>query len=183
MRQIVQLRADGRFALDLRYFRHHTDAVRYEWRGGAPEVGTLYTAAFAELLGPARGADEPLTDRHRDIARSVQAMFEEAAFHLMSRLHRRYGTDAIAISGGCGFNSVANGRIYQRTPFRRCFVQAAAGDAGGAIGAAYVVAREVGEGDGRRFVMDHAFWGPGLRRRRDRRGARGTRARHPGGRL
>jgi carbamoyltransferase len=85
-------------------------------------------------------------------------MFEEAVFGLYRTLHARHRTDAIAIAGGCGFNSVANGRLYSQTPFKRAYVQSAAGDAGGAIGAACAVWGE--SGGGRRFAMDHAYWGP-----------------------
>jgi carbamoyltransferase len=69
-----------------------------------------------------------------------------------------HGGESIAIAGGCGANSVANGKIRRRTPYQKVFVQAAAGDAGGAIGAAF--AHWHGQGGARRFVMDHAYWGP-----------------------
>ncbi len=91
------------------------------------------------MLGPARGKDEPLEQKHKDIARSVQAMYEEAFFHLLNTLHARHKLDAVAVAGGCGMNSVANGKIALKTPFRQVYVQSAAGDAGGAIGAAYGV--------------------------------------------
>ncbi|MFN0044564.1 MAG: carbamoyltransferase [Alphaproteobacteria bacterium] len=158
MRRIVRVARDGTFALDLRYFRHHIEKVSYEWSGGAPFGGRLFTPALEELLGPARPPDAPLEDRHRDIARSAQAMFEEAVFTLYRALHGRHGTDNIALAGGCGFNSVANGRLYGQTPYRHCYVQAAAGDAGGAVGAAFETWRRTG--GVRRFVMDHAHWGP-----------------------
>ena len=67
--------------------------------------------ARASCSGRAREPDEPLEQRHRDIARSVQAMYEEAFFHLLDALHERYRTDALALAGGCAFNSVANGKI------------------------------------------------------------------------
>jgi carbamoyltransferase len=153
MRKIVRLREDGRFELDLAYFRHATEKVDYEWDGGAPVVGTLYTPALAELLGPVRAPAEELVQRHRDIARSAQTMYEEAFFHLLAHLHARYQLDALCLSGGCAMNSVANGKVYARSPFRRLYVQSAAGDAGGAIGAALAVSKS-------RSVMDHAYWGP-----------------------
>ena len=109
-------------------------------------------------MGPRRRPEDPLEDRHRNIARSVQAMYEEAFFHLIGPLQQRFGLSDIALAGGCAMNSVANGKIRRRTPFRRVYVQSAAGDAGGAIGAAYGVWHRLG--GGRSFVMDHAFWGP-----------------------
>jgi carbamoyltransferase len=110
------------------------------------------------LLGPARGQGDALDQRHRDIARSVQAMYEEAFFHLLNRLHERHGGDAVCIAGGCGMNSVANGKVTLRSPFREVYIQSAAGDAGGAIGAAYTVWHE--SGGARAPAMRHAYLGP-----------------------
>ena len=89
MRQIVLLQNDGTYRLDTTYFRHHKEKIDYDWEGGSPHVGTLFSPALEELLGPARGKDEPLEQRHKDIARSVQAMYEEAFFHLLHKLHER----------------------------------------------------------------------------------------------
>jgi carbamoyltransferase len=85
-------------------------------------------------------------------------MYEEAFFALIGQLQRRHGLTDIALAGGCAMNSVANGKIRRLTPYRRVYVQSAAGDAGGAIGAAFATWHELG--GGRCFVMDHAFWGP-----------------------
>jgi carbamoyltransferase len=99
----------------------------------------LFSPALTEMLGPARNKGDDLTERHKDIARSVQAMYEEAFFHLLNMLHRRYGLESLTLAGGCALNSVANGKVYKNTPFKRVYVQSAAGDAGGAIGAVFVV--------------------------------------------
>jgi carbamoyltransferase len=175
MRKIVSLLDDGAFALDLAYFRHHKEKIGYEWSGGSPHVGTLFSPALEELLGPARQKDEPLEQRHRDIARSVQAMYEEAFFHLLNALHTRYGLDSLTLAGGCAMNSVANGKIKRMSPFKRVYVQSAAGDAGGAIGAAMIVAHKIeggsaiamttrsvlsGDAIKSRTIMDHAYLGP-----------------------
>jgi carbamoyltransferase len=158
MREIVRLKNDGTYQLDLRYFRHASERVEYEWDNREPWVGTLYTQALEEFLGPARGKDQELTQFHKDVARSVQAMYEEAFFHLLNAVHRRYDLDALALAGGCAMNSVANGKIYTRTPFKKLYVQSAAGDAGGAIGAAmYVWSKLSGS---RPSPMEHAYWGP-----------------------
>jgi len=159
MRKLVLLEKDGSFRLDVSYFRHATEKIEYEWEGGDPVVGTLYSPKLETLLGPARGKDEPLDQRHRDLARSAQAMYEEAFFHLLNNLHARYGLDALALSGGCAMNSVANGKVYRRTPFKHLYVQSAAGDAGGAIGAAFVAWNRI-HPENRSFTMDHAYWGP-----------------------
>ena len=159
MRKIVRLLPGGRFALDLSYFRHHREQTPYQWSEGAPEVGDLFSDALEDLLGPRRASDAPLEDRHRDLARSIQAMYEEAFFHLISHLQTHAGLTDLTLAGGCAANSVANGKVRRMTPFRRVYVQSAAGDAGGAIGAAFSVWHQLG--GARTFVMDHAFWGPG----------------------
>lgn len=159
MRQIVQLDDDdGGFRLNLAFFRHHQARIAYEWEDGEPRFAALYSEELERLLGPARKKDEPLTQRHKDIARSVQAMYEEAFFHLLETAHRRYPSEHLCLAGGCAMNSVANGKVYRHTPFRRLYVQSAAGDAGGAIGAAFAVWHALG--GARSFKMDHAYWGP-----------------------
>ena len=159
MRQIVRLQTGGGFELDLAYFRHHREKVADAWESGSPEFPDLFSAALEDLLGPRRRPDEPLEDRHRDIARSVQSMYEEAFFNLIQPLQATSGVTDLALAGGCAANSVANGKVRRQTPFRRVYVQPAAGDAGGALGAALSVWRRLG--GARSFTMDHALWGPG----------------------
>lgn len=159
MRRIVRLEKDGKFSLDARYFRHMREKIDYRWDNGEPSLGALYTPALEDLLGPARSREEPLEDRHRDIARSVQAMYEEAFFHLLGAVHERYRTESVTLAGGCAMNSVANGKVTRNTPFRSVYVQSAAGDAGGAIGAAAALWQEL-RPQSPRFRMDHAYWGP-----------------------
>jgi carbamoyltransferase len=158
MREVVRLEADGSYALDLSYFRHHKEPISYQWSGGAPEFGDLFTPKLEALLGRRRVAEDSIEDRHKDIARSVQAMYEEAFFNLIGKLQKNYGLTDLALAGGCAMNSVANGKVRRTTPFRRVYVQAAAGDAGGAIGAAFALWHKLG--GNRCFVMDHAYWGP-----------------------
>ena len=139
LREVVQIQPDGTFRLNLKYFRHHTENVSYSWNDCAPEVGRLYRRSLADLLGPPRVASDPLEQRHRDLARSVQTMYEKAFFELLAALHKKYPSENLALSGGCAMNSVANGKVYRRTAFKKMYLPAAAGDAGGAIGAATVV--------------------------------------------
>jgi carbamoyltransferase len=98
MRKIVLLQPDGSFKLNLACFRHHNEKVEYEWEGGTPTVGTLFAQGLIDLMGPARGKGEPLTQHHKDIARSVQAMYEEAFFP--SAQHPARAPQARC--GGCG---------------------------------------------------------------------------------
>ena len=159
MRQIVRIQPDGTFRLALKYFRHHTANVSYSWNNCAPEVGTLYTERLIDLLGPARKSGEPLEQKHKDIASSVQAMYEEAFFALLQALHARYPSPNLALSGGCAMNSVANGKVYLRTPFKKMYLPAAAGDAGGAIGGASYVLSMIADGRSR-LSLDSAYSGP-----------------------
>jgi len=158
MRKLVKLQADGSFVLEQRFFRHGKEKTSYEWEDGLPVFTDLFSAQLEELLGSRRQLHDAMEDRHRDLAHSVQAMYEEAFFHLLNALHERHGEESVAVAGGCGMNSVANGRIRKNTPFKHIYIQAAAGDAGGALGAALHVWHQTG---GRtRYPMRHASWGP-----------------------
>src|SRR2546423_6244525 len=126
LREVVRIRPDGSFRLNLKYFRHHVGNVSYTWKDCAPEVGTLYKRALIDLLGPARQPDEPIEQKHKDIARSVQATYEKAFFALLQLLHKQHPSDNLAIAGGCAMNSVANGKVYRRTPFQKMYWSAAA---------------------------------------------------------
>jgi carbamoyltransferase len=166
MRQLVQVQTDGTFKLNLDYYRHHSDDVHYTWDNCTPEVGTLYKKEPMEaLFGPQREKGAALEQKHRDLARSAQAMYEEAFFAMLQSLHAKYQCDDLALSGGCAMNSVANGKVYLNSPFKRMYLPASAGDAGGAIGSAFVVSRQLDNREPRtanreRFVMDHAYVGP-----------------------
>jgi len=161
MRQLVRLTDNGRFELALDYFRHHSEGVAMVWDGGEPLIGQVFTDALHELLGQPRQKDEPLSQYHKDLAASTQEMYEEAFFHILAHVHEQTRNDVLCLAGGCAMNSVANGRIFSRSPFRDVYIQSAAGDAGGAIGAAmHVWVQELNRP--RSFVMDQAYWGPGF---------------------
>ncbi|MGR9072532.1 MAG: carbamoyltransferase family protein [Gammaproteobacteria bacterium] len=173
MRQIVMLEDDGGYRLNLDLFRHHKARVAFEWEDGFPVFGRLFSDKMEDLLGPACRGEEAISRRHQDIARSVQAMYEDAFFHLLNRLHEKHGLESLALAGGCAMNSVANGKVARNTPFKHVYIQSAAGDAGGAIGAAFAVWNRLidkaappqtspleGEKGENRFVMEHSYWGP-----------------------
>jgi carbamoyltransferase len=159
MRKLVLLKKEGRFELDLDYFVHHSEGVSMLWENGEPKIGRVFAPMFNDLLGLQRMSDGPVEQRHMDLAASAQAMYEEAFFHILNRAQEVTQAKALCLAGGCAMNSVANGLIFKKTPFKDVYVQAAAGDAGGAIGAAFHVWNSE-LGNPRSFVMDHAYWGP-----------------------
>ncbi len=174
MKQLVELPADGFFKLAGGYFGMHGGGV-----SGLVDankrlvVGRLFTERMTALLGKPRRRDEPLTQREKDIARSTQVRFEEAAIHCLQRLHRLIPTTQLAMAGGCALNGVANARILRETPFADPYLQSAASDDGTCLGAAYHAWHAV-EGRTERFHMEHAAWGPGYSDDRIRRVAEGS---------
>lgn len=159
MNKLVRLLPEGHFELDLAYFLHHSEGVSMAWENGEPAIGKVFSAGLEELFGPARGQQDPLEARHLNIAASAQAMYEKAFFHILNHVQRKTNLRALALAGGCAMNSVANGKILQSTGFREIYVQSAAGDAGGAIGAAFAVWHQELD-QPRTFEMQHAYWGP-----------------------
>ena len=138
-REIVRTEENGQFRLNLEYFRHHAEGVEMTWDRGSPVIGRIYSDRFAETFGPPRAPGSALSDRDRDIAASLQLRLEEVAFHVLHRLHSQTGTTDLGLAGGVAYNSVMNGKILLQTPFRRVFVQPAAGDSGTAIGVCYEI--------------------------------------------
>jgi carbamoyltransferase len=121
---LVDLKPDGSFRLNLDYF---------DFLGGT----TMSNARFHRLLGgPPRGAEEPIEQRHMDAARSIQWVCEEMMLRLARRARELTGCSRLCLAGGVALNCVANGRILREKIFERLWIQPAAGDAGGALGAA-----------------------------------------------
>jgi len=150
------------FRLGLKYFKHHRTGPEMTWRDAdkTPELGAMYSDYMAERLGPARDPAAPVEKAHRDGAATLQARLEEVLFEMLRALHAQTKQEAVCLAGGVAFNCVANGKIFDETPFKQIFVQPAAGDAGLAIGAAYFVHHQI-LGQPRSFVMENAYWGPG----------------------
>ena len=159
MKQMVRLDGNGKFKLNLDYFIHHSEGVTMTWEAGEPNMGSAYSQKMETSLGPPRKREEPISKSHENIAASMQAMYEEAFFHLLNHAYEETKIPVVCLAGGCAMNSVANGKIFDKTPFREVYIQAAAGDAGGALGAAYYVWNQI-LGNKRDFVMDTAYWGP-----------------------
>src|SRR5919197_5610078 len=121
---------------------------------------TIQPPRLEERFGPARMRGEPLEQRHCDVAHSLQVVLEESVLDLACWLHRATGSTNLCMAGGVALNCVMNARLRDRGPFKRIWVQPAAGDAGTALGAALWIDAQERGGDERRFRMDHAFLGP-----------------------
>jgi carbamoyltransferase len=161
-RRIVRTGKGIGFRLGLEYFKHHLTGPEMTWRdaGKTPELGAMYSDFMAERLGPARDPAAPVEKVHHDAAASLQARLEEVLFEMLRGLHAETRQKAVCLAGGVAFNCVANGKIFDQTPFEQIYLQPASGDAGLAIGAAYFVHHQI-LGQPRSFVMEHAYWGPG----------------------
>ena len=161
LRHVVTLGNGKGFSLGLEYFCHHKSGPEMTWQenGKTPVLGQLFSPYLEELLGKTRPATEPVAQKHRDIAASMQVVLEEAYFRLLNNLDAAAHQNKVCLAGGVAFNCVANGKIFDYTPFSQVYVQPAAGDAGLAVGAAYYVHHQI-LGQPRTFVMDHAYWGP-----------------------
>ncbi|PZA13622.1 hypothetical protein DNX69_04520 [Rhodopseudomonas palustris] len=124
MSNVVDVKDDGSFRLNQDYFNYCTGL-------------TMSNDRFAALFGaPVRSADQPLTQFHMDVAASVQAVTEEIVLRLCRSLRREYGLSKLCLAGGVALNCVANGKVWREGIFSDIWVQPAAGDAGGALGAA-----------------------------------------------
>ena len=158
IRQLVTMGEGGKFELTLDYFRHWSDGVEMEWDEGYPTLGIVYSDRMRELLGPDRKPTDALTEREEDIAHSLQIVYEDCAMNLLNALWERRPLGALCLAGGCAMNSVANGKIRKRTPFKSVYIQPAAGDNGTALGAACYVWHQVLD-HRREFRMEHGYWG------------------------
>jgi len=123
-RELMDLREDGSFRLNQKYF---------DYLGGL----RMTNAAFNELFGgPPRVPESKLTQKEMDLARSVQVVTEEIMLRMARTAHRETGLEDLCLAGGVALNCVGNGRLLREGPFRRLWIQPAAGDAGGALGTA-----------------------------------------------
>ncbi|HVB85428.1 MAG TPA: carbamoyltransferase C-terminal domain-containing protein [Candidatus Dormibacteraeota bacterium] len=157
------VRADGplSFKLGLKYFVHQSHGAEMTWRDAnrPPELGRLFSPYLETRLGPARKPEEPLTQRHYNLAATMQAALEEVLVQHWNALAKKTKQKSLCMAGGVAFNCLANGKIFDNSPFENLYVQPAAGDAGLSVGAAFAVEHQV-LGKPRQFVMDHAYWGP-----------------------
>jgi carbamoyltransferase len=148
------------FELDTSYFMPFgsNQGMRIDDRGQMV-VSRHHSDKVVDLLGPPREPGSEITKRDRDLAFGVQHLFEKVYMHMLNILHGMVPESRVAMAGGCALNSVANGKLFDQTPFRETVIQPAAGDEGLAMGAALYVSQSV-LGDGERFVMEDPYFGP-----------------------
>jgi len=151
--KVMDLKEDGTFRLNMEYFNYATGL-------------TMTNDKFADLMGaPRREAESPLEQRHMDLARSVQEVTEEVVLRLARTVHKETGNDYLTMAGGVALNCVANGRLLREGPFKDIWIQPAAGDAGGALGAALAIwhqylGKERTQLDGAMDSMAGSYLGP-----------------------
>ncbi|MGB0712007.1 MAG: carbamoyltransferase [Gammaproteobacteria bacterium] len=126
LEHLLDLKDDGTFRLDMRYFNYATGL-------------TMTNDRFAKLFGgPARKPETPISQREMDLAASIQVVTEEVVMRLARTVQKETGLDNLCLAGGVALNCVSNGELLRKGPFKNIWVQPAAGDAGGALGAAQV---------------------------------------------
>lgn len=152
LEHLLDLKDDGSFRLDMQYFNY---------AAGLTMTGPKFHALFD---GEPRQPESPVTQKEMDLARSIQVVTEEIVLRLARTVHRELGVDRLCLAGGVALNCVSNGRLLREGPFREIWVQPAAGDAGGALGAALAVWHEYldqpREADGRNDRMQGSYLGP-----------------------
>ena len=134
--EIVEKTDEGFFKLNKKYFKHFKEGVAMDWEDGKPTIDSLFTNDWEKLFWKSRKKGDTLEQFHIDLATSVQRFTEDVIFHMLTKLHEKTRLESICITGGVSQNSVANGRILDRTPFKHLYVPSAGHDAGTSIGSA-----------------------------------------------
>jgi len=147
MSRLVRVHEDGTFDLALDFFEFYNFFD-----------GRMYSDKFVKLFGAPRRKSDPLDGRHERLAGAMQRVFEESVTKVLTALHRRTGLDNLVATGGCFMNSVYNGKITEKTPFKQAFITSCPDDSGTAIGAAlWLHAQRTGK---RSEPERHNYWGP-----------------------
>ncbi len=150
LHKLIQLDASGQYRLNMEYFDFSSRSL-------------MYTDSLVDLFGqPPRKAESEITQFHKDVARSLQCVLEEALLTIAEHLHAKTGSENLCMAGGVALNCVANGKILRQGPFRHIFVQPAAGDAGTSLGAAAIAHRRLTGKRPQLEAMQHAYLGPGF---------------------
>jgi carbamoyltransferase len=159
VRKIIGLK-NGSFQLDLKYFKPLGSNQGMEvLPDGTVRLARHFSERMQKTFGEPREPHAEILQRDMDLAFAMQQRFEEVVFHLLNELHKRVPLEDLAMAGGCALNSVANGKLFSTTPFRRTWIQPAAGDEGLAVGAALHTYHSVLK-QPRRRELKHSYLGP-----------------------
>ena len=156
---IVRIQQDGTFDLNMDYFALDAKGSTMSWNDGAPELDTLFSQEFVERFGTPRQPRSEITEHHKNVAASLQAMLEDAESALVNMLQRETNERALCMAGGVALNSSFNGKILPHTKFDDLYIHPAASDAGTALGVCYYIWHQI-LGKPRAFVMEDAYTGP-----------------------
>jgi carbamoyltransferase len=169
--RLIEVSADGSFGLNMDYFAYHYSrdtgySAKFLELFGTPRKPGLNfftsSSGYPSYFGPKPGNYAELVrdnEYYADVAASIQKVTEEVMLTLVRAVHRETGLKRLCLAGGVALNSVANGRIVRETPIEELYVQPAAGDSGGAIGAALYAHHAILGHPRNGHVMDHAYWG------------------------
>lgn len=150
LKSLIRFHPEAGFELDLSYFNHYQFHRPF-----------LYTSKLTDLLGiPPNPQNKPPTEEYYDLSAAAQRVFEEIYFSLLTSAQKLSGLNSVVISGGAALNSVANGKVHEKTPFREVFVPPVPDDSGGSLGAAFYVNCQVLNRP-REYVMESNYLGPG----------------------
>ena len=151
MKKVIAIKEDGSFRLDMSYFKYaYTDRMPSK-------------KMCALLGGPIRKPKDKLTQKHKEIAAALQIITEETLTKILMHLYKETNCDNLVMAGGVALNSVYNGKILKKTPFKKLWIQPAAGDGGTSLGVAMYVYNTI-LGNKRNYVQEHAFLGPSFSR-------------------
>lgn len=145
-KEIIDVKPDGSFSLNKKYFTF-TSKER------------MFSKKFEEKFGPPRKPNEPIEKRHMDIAATLQTITEEIVIKIARYAYKLTKSENLCLAGGVAFNSVANGKLWKEGIFKNIFIQPAAGDAGGSLGAALYAYNKI-LGNERNYVMQDVYLGP-----------------------
>ena len=134
--KIIKLTDEGFFELNKKYFKHFNKGVVMDWDGGNSNIDSLFTKSWEDLFGKSRSKGDELQQWHFDLANSVQKFTEQILLHILNQLYKETKCENLSICGGVAQNSVAIGKILDKTPFKNIYIPSAASDAGTSIGSA-----------------------------------------------
>ncbi len=160
IREIIGLKNGSSFQLDLKYFKPLGSNQGMEvLPDGTVRLARHFSQRMEKLFGEPREPHAEILQRDMDLAFAMQQRFEEVFFHLLNELYQRVPLSDLAMAGGCALNSVANGKLFATTPFRRTWIQPAAGDEGLAVGSALHTYHSMLK-QPRRRELKHSYLGP-----------------------